>query len=155
MMSRLLTSTQERFATGEARFSTRPALEGERLSRVLVQIQLAEITAFGVVDTGGAYLVLPPNVGGRIGLTPTTALGAERVSLRGFVVDGSIHRVPVTLPATAGEPLTFEATAFVPQLHDGERWPFPSYLGWQGCLERIRFAVDPGEELIYFGALRG
>jgi hypothetical protein len=66
-----------------------------------------------------------------------------------------MHRVPVTLLATAGEPLTFEATAFVPELEHGETWPLPSYLGWQGCLDRIRFAVDPADEVVYFGAVEG
>ena len=47
---------------------------------------------------------------------------------------------------------TFEATAFVPELEHGETWPLPSYLGGQGCLDRIRFAVDPGDEVVYFGA---
>ena len=61
----------------------------------------------------------------------------------------------MTLLATAGESLTFEATAFVPELDHGETWPLPSYLGWQGCLDRIRFAIDPVDEVVYFGAAGG
>jgi hypothetical protein len=26
-------------------------------------------------------------------------------------------------------------------------------LGWKGCLERIRWAIDPAEEIFYFGSL--
>jgi hypothetical protein len=80
-------------------------------------------------------------------------LGHERVVIRGFSYRGTIHRVPVTILAEAGEALHFEATAFVPELDEGEHWPLPSYLGWQGCLERIRLALDPGTERAYFGAL--
>jgi hypothetical protein len=63
--------------------------------------------------------------------------------------------VPVTLVATGGESLTFEATAFLPETETQGDWALPSFLGWQGCLERIRFAVDPAEEVFYFGALAG
>lgn len=153
-MSRLIGASNRVFATGEARFSSRPALERDRLPRLVVEIQLGIVTTFAVLDTGGAYLVLAPHVGADLGLTAATALGRDRISIRGFALEGWVYRVPVTLPALTGEPLTFEATAFVPALEDEERWPLPSYLGWQGCLERIRFAVDPGEELVYFGALR-
>ncbi|HEX8906688.1 MAG TPA: hypothetical protein VF771_17690 [Longimicrobiaceae bacterium] len=151
-MSRLLHASGEVFANGEARFSSRPATEGERLSRMLIEIQLAGVSSPAVLDTGGAYLVIDPGVGHRLGLTVDAALGHDRIVIRGFTVEGTIHRVPVTLSAHTGEPLTFEATAFWPDIPMGAQWTLPTYLGWQGCLERIRFAVDPGEELIYFGA---
>ena len=32
-------------------------------------------------------------------------------------------------------------------------WPGPSVIGWRGCLERMRFALDPGEEAFYFSEL--
>lgn len=47
--------------------------------------------------------------------------------------------------------MTFDVTAFVPHLTPGENWPFPTFLGWHCCLERIRFAIDPAEEKFYFG----
>jgi hypothetical protein len=123
------------------------------LDRLFVEIQVADLPVGAVLDTGGAYLMLSPTVARDLGLDSASAIGRETIAIRGLAFGGAIHRVPVTLPATDGEPLTFHATAFVPELGAGERWPLPSYLGWQGCLERIRFAVDPGEELIYFGAV--
>jgi len=106
-----------------------------------------------VVDTGGAFLLLDPQLAASLELERADAIGYERIQIRGFLHRGTVHRVPVTLLARAGESLTFEATAFVPELQDGETWPLPSYLGWQGCLDRIRFAVDPVEEVVYFGAV--
>ncbi|HEX6751130.1 MAG TPA: hypothetical protein VF092_27820 [Longimicrobium sp.] len=153
-MSRLADSTGSSFATGEARCSSRPATLGERLTRLFVEIAVGDVATAAVLDTGGAYLVLSPSVGAALGLDDTVALGRDRIMIRGFALEGTIHRLPVTMHASAGEPLTFEATAFVPELDAGTQWMLPSYLGWQGCLERIRFAIDPGEELIYFGARR-
>jgi hypothetical protein len=56
------------------------------------------------------------------------------------------------LLAEAGGNLGFEATAFVPEQHEEEGWgDMPSILGFYGCLERIRMAIDPVTETFYFG----
>ena len=34
-----------------------------------------------------------------------------------------------------------------------EDWPGPNVLGWKGCLERMRFALDPSDESFYFAEL--
>ncbi len=139
------------FASGEATFVLQPAHAVDRLERVHLQVQIGTVAAFAVVDTGGAYLVLDPVMAAKVALGP--AVHSDRLMIRGFVITGTVHRVPVTIPADAGEPLTFEATAFVPNLNDDESWPLPSYLGWQGCLDRIRLALDPADERVYFGAV--
>jgi hypothetical protein len=43
-----------------------------------------------------------------------------------------------------------EATWFI-----SPDWPGPLVLGWKGCLERLRFALDPTpeEEWFYFGPI--
>ncbi|HEX8904188.1 MAG TPA: hypothetical protein VF771_05060 [Longimicrobiaceae bacterium] len=120
------------------------------LSRIHLQILIGSVKADAVLDTGGAYLVLDPLIGRRAGLGPP--VHSDRLVIRGFVFTGTVHRIPVTIPADVGEPLTFEATAFVPELGLEEPWPLPSYLGWQGCLDRIRLAIDPRDERVYFGA---
>jgi hypothetical protein len=40
-----------------------------------------------------------------------------------------------------------------PDSKPGLLWDLPNFLGLSGFLERIRFAVDPGSNLFYFGAL--
>jgi len=154
-MSRLIDSLGAEFATGQFPCFTAPAVAGDRLNRLFVYVRIGEAQCSAVVDTGGAFLVVDPDLATRIGLDRKAAIAHERIHIRGFVQRGTIHRLPLTLLATHGEPLTFEATAFVPELEQGETWPLPSYLGWQGCLDRIRFAIDPADEVVYFGAVAG
>jgi hypothetical protein len=151
-MSRLQTASGEAFATGEARWSIRHAHTGDRLTRLFVDVLIDGVPTYAVVDTGGAYLILDPEFGERLGLGWGSAIHRDRLIIRGIICRGTTHRLPLTLLASVGEPLTFEATAFVPELDHGEIWPLPSYLGWQGCLDRIRFAIDPVDEVVYFGA---
>jgi hypothetical protein len=150
-MTRLRDVQEREFATGEARFTSHPAHAVDRLARIHLHIHMGGVDAQAVLDTGGAYLVLSPEMAEEVGLG--SPIHSDRISIRGFAFTGSIHRIPVTIPADAGEPLTFEATAFVPELGPEETWPLPSYLGWQGCLDRIRFAIDPNDERVYFGAV--
>jgi len=131
------------------------ALAGDRLTRLFVHVEIEGQITTAVVDTGGAYLIVDPEFAARLGLRRTAAVHRDQLVIRGIVCRGAVHRVPLTLPAVVGEPLTFEATAFVPELEHRETWPLPSYLGWQGCLDRIRFAVDPADEVVYFGAVAG
>jgi hypothetical protein len=32
-------------------------------------------------------------------------------------------------------------------------WPGPMVIGWRGCLERMRFALDPGHDTFFFDEL--
>jgi hypothetical protein len=148
-MMRLQTAYGEAFATGETRFTSQLAHAVDRLTRIHLPVYIGAVHANAVLDTG--YLVLDPAVAADVALGPP--VHADRMVIRGLVFTGTVHRVPVTIPADAGEPLTFEATAFVPELGPEEPWPLPSYLGWQGCLDRIRFAIDPSDERVYFGAV--
>jgi len=38
-----------------------------------------------------------------------------------------------------------------PILKSGQAWSYPNFLGLDGFLSRIRFAVDPTENVFYFG----
>ena len=57
----------------------------------------------------------------------------------------------LTFMADEGEDVTVEATVFIPKI-DPALWFLPSFIGWTGCLERLRFAIDPLDETFYFGA---
>lgn len=72
--------------------------------------------------------------------------------MRGISYRGSLVRATLALQASAGADLAIEATLFVPVLDPGEVWPWPNFLGLDGFLNRIRFAVDPTENVFYFGA---
>ena len=70
------------------------------------------------------------------------------LSTRLGVFRGRLHRGPITLIAETGEPLAVPATVFVTP-----DWPGPNFLGYQGLLQRIRFAVDPASNRFYFGPI--
>lgn len=59
---------------------------------------------------------------------------------------GDLCRASVTLLADEGDSLTVEATVFVCPY-----WSGPNVIGYNGLLERIRFAVDPSMNTFYFG----
>ena len=94
-----------------------------------------------------------PGLATQLHLEPTEAISGPRTLLfRGVLVQGRLYRLTLTLRAQAGDDLTVQATAFVPEPQEEESWgELPSILGFYGCLERVRFAVDPRTETFFFG----
>jgi len=143
------------FATGAAPYTYRPATDREVSPRLVVTIGLGDIITTAFVDTGGVYLWCPPHIANDLGVNVEDGdrIGPI-ISARG-VFEGVLLRVPLTLFAEEGHSLIIEPTAFIPRLRPGEEWPenLPCILGMQGCLERLRFAVDPNDDTFYFGEL--
>jgi hypothetical protein len=71
--------------------------------------------------------------------------------VRGFRYNGWLCRIPLRFEPLAGQGLDVETTVFIPDLPPDAPWPFPNFIGLDGVLFRIRFAVDPNENLFYFG----
>ena len=153
----LFFANQVAFATGAATYAYRPASDRETSPRVILPILIEDFQTTGFVDTGGSYILFAPDVAEQIGLRPADALEVSHVLFRRFTLTGAIHRVNLTLLADPdkGDRLTVEATAFVPQLAPDQEWPneLPCVLGMLGCLERLRFAVDPTDDTFYFGEI--
>jgi hypothetical protein len=101
----------------------------------------------GMLDTAAEWCVLPaalaPEVDGE-GLPQDQV----RLETRLGSFEGRLERLKIRFPAIEGQPLAVEATWFV-----SPDWTGPLVLGWKGCLERFRFALDPREERFYFGEL--
>jgi len=123
------------------------------LPRIVVSVRVGDCPVQAVVDTGGAYFICDPAIldWGDIPLGP--AEGSARLTIRGRKIPGSLHRLGVVLEAEVGKDIEFEVTTFVPELKQDDEWRFPIFLGLQGCLERVRFAVDPETNTFYFGPL--
>lgn len=142
------------FATGAIKYmyETQP---GEISSlRIIMPLEIEGIPTTAIVDTAAPYVVCAPDVAAKIGLKTQEALYSIRLQLRGTWYHGHIHRLDILLPAETGETLTVDATAFVPDMHSAQAWgQLPSFIGMGGCLERMRFAVDPAEDTFYFGPL--
>lgn len=140
------------FATGMIRYLDHIAISPQ-VPRLVVRVRLGDHRLEAVVDTGGVYFVCHPELVEWCVEEFGPEMGIETMNIRGYNVDGTLHRVRIALEADKGQNLELGATAFVPRLAPGQTWGLPSYLGLQGCLEFLRFAVDPGENVFYFGAL--
>ena len=139
------------FAPGESTYDDRPATSRETTSRVFVEVIIDHIRTDAMVDTGSVYFLCSPQIANQLHLDDTESLGIENILIRGVNIQGRLHRIPLTIQAEIGESLELEVTAFVPDQSRVDWEDFPCILGFQGCLERIRFALDPHTNTFYFG----
>lgn len=118
--------------------------------KILIRVapDINEEPIFAVVDTGAPWCVFRPASGialsRNFGLIP----GQVTLSTRFGLLQGTLYRGPIRLHADEGEPLDVEATVFL-----SPQWRGPNFLGYEGLLQRIRFAVDPETNLFYFGRI--
>jgi hypothetical protein len=149
----LLSSEGDLFTTGLASYSYRPAIN-DISNRILLQVEIEGILVEAIVDTGSPYVVCPPYISNILNLNPASAIESIPFKVRGVRMQGSLHRLDVRFPAEEGDDLLVQATVFVPDQEWDEAWgEQPAFIGLTGCLERMRFAVDPGSDQFYFGPL--
>ncbi len=120
--------------------------------RLLVAVEcrvgnLPILTA-GLLDTASEWCVLPPALAKRLGCDLEPDPAVPRLLTRFGPIAGRLERITVTFPATEGNDVEVDATCFV-----SADWPGPLVIGWKGCLERLRFALDPSIEAFYFAEL--
>jgi len=141
------------FATGCARYRSRTPTERDTAPKPHVKVQIDDLREEALLDTGAAYLICPPRVANLLTVSDADVLEEVTIVIRGSPVVGKLHRFSLTLIAEEGEGLTIDVTAFIPDERREERWAsdLPCFLGWQGCLDRLRFALDPLTEKFYFG----
>jgi hypothetical protein len=113
---------------------------------VAVQCQVGARTRKdpALLDTASEWCILPSAVALGLGYTPNPE-GDTRLHTRFGLLSGELIRLPVVFAADEGEPAEVEATWFL-----SPDWPGPVVIGWNGCLERMRFAFDPRENDFYF-----
>ncbi|MGH9824136.1 MAG: hypothetical protein ACREDR_12900 [Blastocatellia bacterium] len=145
----LLFSDGEAFATSSQPYFSRPLGPGDPSNRLIIDIEVAGLTTPAVVDTGAPYLILDPAFAQVAGIG-STGFSSVDLSIRGHRTIGFLHRLDVVLKADRGKDVVIDSTVFVPEVGPGV-WDLPSFVGWTGCLERFRFAVDPVDETFYFG----
>lgn len=147
----LLTANGEIFTTSITPYSYRPAINDIN-NRIMLQVEIEGVFVEAIVDTGSPYVVCPPYISSLINLNPASAIESILFNIRGNRMQGNLYRLDVRFPAEAGEDLVVEATVFVPDQEWQEAWEeHPAYIGLTGCLERMRFAVDPENDQFYFG----
>ena len=140
------------FAVGAVHYEDRYPGHAEH-ARIVVEVSLAgRLNTQAVVDTGSPWCIIDPEMAGALGGVIEDTGHEERLTIRGDAWPGRLGRLQIGLRAEYGDDLWVDATVFTPSDGALERWPYPNFIGLAGFLERVRFAVDPYENLFYFGA---
>ena len=137
------------FTSGRAGYlGSVPGQPQPRVARIYVRIQPdglpGEIAA--LLDTGSPWSVLDTSIARELGLFNEPERLLEALSTRIGTVRGRVVTLPVTILAEAGDSLSIEAAVFV-----SEEWTEGTFIGFQGLLDHIRFAIDPMAEQFFFG----
>ncbi len=124
-------------------------------SRIVLNVYLADHPISVVIDTGAPWCVIDPaeinKINNQVSLIHKLDIPFY---IRGTAYTGRLYHVPIRLQSSMGVSLDIESTTFVPDLPTDEEWPHPNFIGLDGFLNRIRFAVDPAKNLFFFGELR-
>jgi hypothetical protein len=91
---------------------------------------------------------LKPNIGDLIMDGLEELPGSTRLSTRMGTYEGRLYRGSLTLVAQEGKSLDLDVTFFL-----SVQWRGSNFLGYECAMERARFAVDPRENLFYFGEI--
>jgi hypothetical protein len=146
----LLRRDRTPFATGSAFYVDADSAHPHLDPRILVRLSLGLLPRplLAVVDTAAHWCLFEPEVGFvlrqifrpiEIRVSLSTRLGS---------IYGDLYRIPIVLVADDGQDLDVEATVLL-----SPDWRGPNFIGYQGLLQRIRFAVDPETNLFYFGQI--
>ncbi len=148
-MKNLLISTTTGYAdwsTGSARFSEY-RIKGWRVDiGVRCRIEHWPVQEVALLDTGSTFSVIGGETAEALkhrvfDLSVPTVIRAHE-----GLIEGGLCSVDITLLAEMGQNLTVSgAQVFIPR--DPEDWAGPPVLGYQGFLDRIKIALDPGARL--------
>jgi hypothetical protein len=137
-----------RFAFGRKSFRGQAPGAQEPTDKIFVELDFQDLPSNGwlaQIDTGAAYSMLEVAIAETLDVLDGEGQPA-RVLTRLGPIQGRLERIPVSLVAEEGESLEFEATFLV-----SHQWPEKTFIGYTGFLDRIRIALDPSENFLYFG----
>ena len=139
------------FSTGKTNYDYKPISPHGEDNRIILRVEIEQVVTSAVIDTAASYAIVEPNVAQIIQPNPAASIGGATVMIRGIKFKGHLYRLNLTIPAVEGEGMLREVTAFVPDPGEEGWGDLPSFLGMPGCLEFMRFAVDPDTDSFYFG----
>ena len=139
--------------SGVSKYIHKSSSKGDRLSKIFIPVKVHLLTQ-AVIDTGGGSLIIPPDMH-EILLIDLSIASKDEIQIRGTPVKGYLFRFPLWFIAEEGEHLEVDVTAFMPNEDYKGRWALPVYVGWTGCLERLRCAFDPIEPEDYSSEIGG
>jgi len=148
-MAMLLLAGQP-FSSGRASFLDSLPAKDNRSARVYVRVSVPGMheTFLALLDTGAEWSVLDREIAEAVGIADAEG---EIINLRhkDGATRGKLVRTTVTMIADEGGGLDVEATVFVPD----DAWPGGrNFIGYSGFLEKIRIALDPQQNQVFFGA---
>ena len=144
----LLLSDNSTWSTGIAEYFSDFEYDGFSL---LVAIQFSfgkdNPPALGLLDTASTWVVFSKKIieDFNIQIDEDFAIKEKINTPRFGLIDGYLHRLPLKIIAETGKSLFIDATCFI-----SDQWQGPPVIGWKGCLERIKFALDSSIDRFYF-----
>jgi len=136
--------------TGNARYLHSCNDESGNKINIGVRIKLnarGNIIESAFLDTGCRYVVISKGICENYDIAVCEDYPI-RMSTRLGDFSGFINRFPIYFIADNGDSLEVESTCFI-----SEDWPGPIMIGWLGCLERMKFAIDPSCNLFLFAGI--
>jgi hypothetical protein len=115
---------------------------------VAVLCRVGGFPSHALLDTGSQWCLLPVSLVIGLGYDVTPDPDTPPLHTRFGTFAGRLERIPVTFDVNVGTTATVEATFFV-----SADWSGPMVIGWKGCLERMRFGLNPAEEAFLFAEL--
>lgn len=135
------------FTTSQVSFLD--SIERVRGSKICIIVQFGEsIKTMAIVDTGSPYCILNKEQI-KTADPDYIELATERFKyeIRGDKLEGVLIRYPIRFIAETGDDLIIEGSVFVPD----DEVPIPNFIGLEGCLSRMKFAVDSQSNTFFFG----
>lgn len=136
------------FATGGVRYVDAHQSYSASEARIVIPVTVESVDepVLSIVDTGAPWCIFEPVVAEVLARNFLPLQRQISLSTRLGVIHGALYRVAIRIAADEGDSLNLEGTVFL-----SPDWRGPNFIGYQGLLQRIRFAVDPETNLFYFG----
>jgi hypothetical protein len=103
-----------------------------------------------LLDTAAEWPVLNSSLAAALGYDSQSEGQPMTLLTRYGRKEGVIVSIPVHFSAEQGEGLDVEVRWFV-----CDDWYGPPVIGWKGCLQWLRFALNPDEDAFYFTRAEG
>lgn len=147
----MLSLAGEPFTIGRAKFLDRTTESREPTAKVFVRIKFPHSPVpqpwFAQVDTGAPWSILNRELAEALGVLDGDG-DVIVISTRLGLFTGRLERLRVALVADEGDSTEIDATFFV-----SRDWFGPNFLGYSGLLDRLRMAIDPASDSVFFGPL--
>lgn len=113
---------------------------------VNIPLPSGQITVLAFLDTGAPYLIVGRDEIEVLGLKSASVTAQISMKTRIGEIKGFLDKVDLMIPAENGDSLRFQVTVFA-----SDKWTEGIFLGYDGCMSNINFAVQPQQNQFFFG----